>query len=66
MNTSTPAPRPTEADTAVARALHTLRPAALPWHALAYAAHQNLARDASRLRAALEREGWTHPTTEVS
>jgi hypothetical protein len=64
---STPLPQPSRADTAVARALHTLRPAALPWPALAPAGQLNLSRQAARLRLALEREGWTHPTTtEVS
>jgi hypothetical protein len=50
---------PTEADTAVARAVQRLRPAGLPWPALAPAAHRNLAIAAQPLRRALEREGWT-------
>ena len=54
---------PCGADESVARAVHSLRPAALPWRALAPAAHHNLTRDAARLRSALERQGWTPPPT---
>lgn len=53
---------PVSADESVARAMHTLRRAALPWAGLAPAAHHNLAISAQPLRRALEREGWTPPT----
>jgi hypothetical protein len=53
--------RPVSADESVARAMHRLRRAALPWAGLAPAAHHNLAIAAQPLRRALEREGWTSP-----
>lgn len=53
---------PSPDDQATARALHSLRPAALPWPALASAARLNLSIDAMPLRRALIAEGWIPPT----
>lgn len=55
---------PTPADFALAQALHSLRPGALPWFGLARPAHRNLAVQAIRLRRALIASGWTPPTKE--
>lgn len=52
---------PTPADEAAARAVHSLRPAGLPWGALDPAGRRNLSISAQPLRRALEREGWTPP-----
>lgn len=53
---------PNDADTTVARAMHALRPAGLPWAGLDRAAHRNLAIAAMPLRRALTAQGWVAPT----